>query len=246
MQAVFTTNLKCQSCVGKVRSILDEEPTIESWDADLADPRKILRVELDDAGDPERVIECVEKVGFSASLLIQDVPARQAPTQNSTYRISTYKPLLLVVAYVLGATLFTESVHGVFVWQRAMSYFMGFFFLGFAFFKLLNITGFADAFATYDIVARRSRGYAILYPWIEVTLGSLFLTQVFLVAANVVTAMIMAVGLVGVISAVSRKQAIQCACLGTVFNLPMSFVTIVENGIMISMAAIMLFSEYFD
>jgi|GEM_PF-3436074 len=70
--------------------------------------------------------------------------------------------------------------------------------------------------------------------------ASLFVTGSFPVATNLATALIMAIGLVGVISAVRRKQAIQCACLGTVFNFPMSVVTIVENSAMLAMAVIML------
>jgi hypothetical protein len=40
----------------------------------------------------------------------------------------------------------------------------------------------------------------------------------------------------GVIIAVSNRQKIRCACLGAVFNLPMSTVTIVEDVLMAAMA----------
>ena len=58
--------------------------------------------------------------------------------------------------------------------------------------------------------------------------------------ANILTAVIMSVGLIGVIAAVRKKQTIQCACLGTAFNLPMSVVTIIENSVMLAMALAML------
>jgi hypothetical protein len=48
------------------------------------------------------------------------------------------------------------------------------------------------------------------------------------------------VGAVGVIQATRSKQVIECACLGTVFKLPMSVVTVVENLGMAAMAAWML------
>ena len=121
-----------------------------------------------------------------------------------------------------------------------MSMFMGYFFLGFAFFKLLNVSAFATAFATYDIVAKRSRAYALTYPFIELLLGAAFLSRMFPMVTNIVTAVVMSVGLVGVIQAVRNKQAIQCACLGTAFNLPMSVVTIIENSVMIAMSLAML------
>jgi hypothetical protein len=50
------------------------------------------------------------------------------------------------------------------------------------------------------------------------------------------------VGAVGVIQSVARRQTIQCACLGTVFKLPMSTVTVIENLGMAAMAAWMLFA----
>jgi hypothetical protein len=48
------------------------------------------------------------------------------------------------------------------------------------------------------------------------------------------------IGAVGVIQSVRAKETIQCACLGTVFQLPMSTVTIVENAGMAAMAGWML------
>jgi hypothetical protein len=117
---------------------------------------------------------------------------------------------------------------------------MGFFFLGFAFFKLLNVTAFADVFGTYDIIAKRSRAYGLAYPFIELALGLVFLSNQFPAVSSLATIVVMGIGLIGVMAAVQKKQAIQCACLGTVFNLPMSIVTIIENSVMILMAAVML------
>jgi cation transport ATPase len=243
MQATFTTNMKCQSCLSKVAPKLDEEPRIKSWDADLSDPRKVLRVQLADKSDAARVIERVAEAGFTASQ-VDDHPIVEDVAKEPRFKLSTYKPLLLVVAYVVGLTLFIESLYGDFAWHRAMRHFMGFFFLGFAFFKLLNVSGFADAFSTYDVIAKRSRMYALSYPWIELALGTLYLSGMMLLATNIVTALVMSLGLVGVVSAVRKKQAIQCACLGTVFNLPMSVVTIIENSVMIAMAVTMILLDF--
>ncbi|MEZ6150337.1 MAG: hypothetical protein R3C09_09455 [Pirellulaceae bacterium] len=148
--------------------------------------------------------------------------------------------MFLVVSYVIGASALFELSHASWELSRFMNNFMGFFFLGFAFFKLLNIAKFADAFATYDIVARRSRAYALAYPWVELSLGLLFVTRTLPMLANILTAVIMSVGLIGVVAAVRKKQTIQCACLGTAFNLPMSVVTIIENSVMLAMALAML------
>jgi hypothetical protein len=51
----------------------------------------------------------------------------------------------------------------------------------------------------------------------------------------------MSVSIIGVLESVLNKKKIQCACLGAVFNLPMSTVTIIEDALMITMSATMLF-----
>jgi hypothetical protein len=243
MQATFSTTLTCGGCLQKVTPLLDSEPTINKWEADLNDPRKLLKFDLNAQGRPDAIAELISRAGFGA-ILIDEVPkfsqvSEKAEPSNS-FKIATYLPLFLVVSYVIGLAAFAQFQQPAWDWNGFMTYFMGFFFLGFAFFKLLNVAKFADAFSTYDIVAKRSRGYGLMYPWIEVGLGLLFITGTWLVAANIATAIVMSIGLVGVVAAVRKKQAIQCACLGTAFNLPMSVVTIIENSVMIVMALVML------
>ena len=243
MQATFTTSMTCGGCLSKVKPFLDNESSVRSWEVDLKDPRKLLRIELADDAQPHSIAKLIEKAGFTATLISESTVADQSsqmPVSKASFQLSTYKPLFAVVSYVIGAATLFELNQTSWLWNRFMSYFMGFFFLGFAFFKLLDIPKFADAFATYDVIARRSRVYALAYPWIEVSLGLMFVTQTLPIAANFATAIIMSIGLVGVISAVRKKQAIKCACLGTAFNLPMSVVTIVENSVMIVMAVAMI------
>lgn len=245
MSMTFATNMKCQSCLSKVSPVLDDSEVVSAWEADLAHPDKLIRIEESGDATQQQVTALIESAGFTATPVEEAVAADHgAEAQDSTgFRLATYKPLLLVVAYIAGATLIVEAAHGGFLWPRVMSYFMGFFFLGFAFFKLLDVSKFADAFSTYDIVAKRSRIYALAYPWIELMLGVLFVSHTLPVIANAATLVIMLVGLVGVIRAVRSGRQVQCACLGTAFNLPMSVVTIIENTVMAGMAAIMLASR---
>ncbi len=243
MQAIFSTTLTCGGCLQKVTPLLDSEPTIDKWEADLNDPCKLLKFDLNAQGRPDAIAELIGRAGFSATL-IDEAPKPSkvsgAVKPAKSFRISNYLPLFLVVTYVIGLAAFAQFQQPAWDWSGFMTFFMGFFFLGFAFFKLLSVSKFADAFATYDIVAKRSHAYALVYPWIEVGLGLLFVTGTWLVAANIATAIVMSIGLVGVVSAVRKKQTIQCACLGTAFNLPMSVVTIIENSVMIVMALLML------
>ena len=114
------------------------------------------------------------------------------------------------------------------------------FFLVFSFFKLLDLRGFADAYQSYDILARRSRAWALAYPFVELALGIAYLTRWQPVPTNIATLALMLVGSVGVLRAVLDKRAIRCACLGTALNLPMTTVTLVEDLGMAAMAGVML------
>ncbi|MES1224982.1 MAG: MauE/DoxX family redox-associated membrane protein [Bacteroidota bacterium] len=71
----------------------------------------------------------------------------------------------------------------------------------------------------------------------ELGLGILFLIQFAPAFTNTASIIVMGISSIGVIKSVINKQKIQCACLGAVFNLPMSTVTIIEDGLMIVMSA---------
>jgi hypothetical protein len=53
---------------------------------------------------------------------------------------------------------------------------------------------------------------------------------------------VMSLSIIGVLESVFNHRKIRCACLGTVFNLPMSTVTIIEDALMIAMSGWMLYS----
>jgi hypothetical protein len=150
---------------------------------------------------------------------------------------ATYKPLLLIAAFIAGVSILTSnrSLH------IGMNTFMASFFLVFSFFKLLNLKGFAESYAMYDVLAIRVPAYGYVYPFIELALGLAFLTGFNPMATNWATIVVMGFSSIGVIQSVVSKKKIQCACLGAVFNLPMSTVTIIEDLLMVAMAIFMLF-----
>jgi hypothetical protein len=123
-----------------------------------------------------------------------------------------------------------------------MANFMAGFFLVFSFFKMLDIAAFAKAYQSYDIIAAKAKWYGYVFPFIELGLGIAYLLYSDNELTHLITAIVMFVSLIGVIKSVVQKSEIQCACLGTVFNLPMSYVTIIEDGIMLVMALFMYFN----
>lgn len=79
-----------------------------------------------------------------------------------------------------------------------------------------------------------------MYPFLGLTLGLAFLFEVYLKQALWFSIILMAFSSLGVIKALSEKRKIHCACLGTVLNLPMSTITLVEDLGMVAMSAEML------
>lgn len=159
--------------------------------------------------------------------------------------LAQYKPLIAVLSAITLGVAVTQIYNGQFDVMNAMRWFMAFFFLLFGLFKLLDWKGFVDAFAQYDIIAKRSRGYAWFYPLFELSLAALFISGTYILEASVATVILMTVSSIGVIQAVTGKRTIHCACLGAVIKLPMSTVTIVEDigmGLMaLGMIAITLY-----
>ena len=160
-------------------------------------------------------------------------PAAMADEPNFT-------PLVLIVLGIVALSIAKYFLTGGSGVRDAMLNFMGMFFVVFGGFKLLDVKGFAEAYATYDILARKSRMYSLAYPFIEVALGAAYLSRWNIRPMNWITFVIMSVGSVGVVKAISKKQKIQCACLGTKIKLPMTKITLIEDATMALMALVML------
>jgi copper chaperone CopZ len=154
--------------------------------------------------------------------------------------VKTYRPLFTVFGYVVLVSLVAAFSVGQHFWMNFARYFMAGFFIAFSFFKILDVRAFASAFSMYDVVAKRFYIYGWLYPFIELALGIALIMNLNPVLIHSVTLTVMLIGTIGVAESVMKKRKIPCACLGTVFNLPMSFLTIVENGTMIAMSILML------
>ena len=149
--------------------------------------------------------------------------------------VKTYYPLFLVIGLIALASLSANSFMG---W---MLNFMAGFYIVFGAFKMLDVPAFANSYARYDVIAKVFKPWGYAYPFVELALGFAFLFGYNMIALSWVALVLSLVGAIGVIQSVYNKETIQCACLGTVFQLPMSTVTIVENLGMAAMAAWMLF-----
>ena len=162
--------------------------------------------------------------------------AEKAPEKTSAEKIVQYRPLLVIT----GVALFMAGALSISHAVPFMRGIMGVFLALLATLKLFNWQGFADSFAGYDIVARRSRGYALAYPLVELSLAWFYMTGFQPLATNAVMLALMLVGSIGVIRVIQSGRVLQCACVGTGFNLPVGRVTLAENTVMGLMALMML------
>lgn len=149
-------------------------------------------------------------------------------------------PLISIFSIIIAYTIISQIYAESFSFMDAMRHFMAGFFIVFGGFKILNWKGFVEAYQMYDVVAKRSVFYAYLYPIIELSLGSAYLFNIYPFATNLITLIVMGVGIIGVVQALQKREEIQCACLGAVFKIPMTKVTLLEDVLMAVMALIML------
>ncbi len=163
----------------------------------------------------------------------------QAPTETSASPGSLF-PLALIVGYIAGVAVLVAAATSDYSIEPMMRHFMAGFFIVFSFFKLLDLPGFVRSYRMYDVLAGAVPAWAWAYPFVELGLGVMFLLALAPAATNAATLAIMLLGAVGVLRALLNKAAIRCACLGSVLNLPMTTVTLIEDLAMAAMAAAML------
>lgn len=155
-----------------------------------------------------------------------------------------YKPLLVIIGMILLTTLeltIKDSISGSFALQKTISYFMIGFFLVFSGFKLLDLQGFAEGYATYDLIAKRLFAYGFLYPFIELFFAIAMLFAPFSKPLLCIEILVMSVSGIGVAKKLRRHERFQCACLGTFLKVPLTTVTVIEDFGMAALALLLLF-----
>jgi len=161
-------------------------------------------------------------------------------SHNESKEKNNYLPLIVIVSIsVLGAGSIQTGV-GSFNISSWMHYFMGIFLCIFSMFKLFNLQGFVEGFSMYDLVVKRFKPYGYIYPFIELGLGLAYLNFFNPKLTYLVTIIVMTVGAVGVIKTLRKGMDIKCACLGTVLDVPLSTLAVVEDVGMALMALLML------
>ena len=224
-QIAHIEGMTCEGCVASVEHAIAQLPNVNDVTANLK----------------TGTVEVRYQQSFNVNEIEAVLPPKYALVEDITTALSKTKqlyPLGLIFLFLIGGTLIIH--YPTFVIRDVLPDFMGLFFVVFSFFKYLDLRGFQSSFRRYDPLAKAIPFYAWLYPFLELSLGVLFLMRLELQLALWLTVAILGITTIGVVRVLLSKKEIDCACLGSVLKLPMTEATLIENALMIAMAVWML------
>ena len=155
----------------------------------------------------------------------------------------TYQPVIALfsVAFALAVAV-TWLVNDVLFVPQTIAWFISIAMVLLGLQKLQDIEKFATMFLNYDLLAQKWVRYGYVYPFIETAAGLLMMMGVLTWLSAPAALFIAGIGAISVIKAVYiDKRELKCACLGD-SRVPLGFVSLVENLMMIGMALWMLLS----
>jgi glutaredoxin len=155
---------------------------------------------------------------------------------------TTYRPVIAVFGMALAMALaISWAAAGTLLPVRSFEWFIAVSMCILALLKLQDLEGFSFRFITYDLLAMRWLRYAYIYPFGEALAGVLMLAGALLWIAAPVALFIGTVGAVSVAKAVYvDRRELKCACVGGGGNVPLGFISLTENLMMMLMGVWML------
>ncbi|MFT6465283.1 MauE/DoxX family redox-associated membrane protein [Halopseudomonas sp.] len=150
---------------------------------------------------------------------------------------TSYRPVLAVfgVAALLALAVIWMA-GGALLSLRTVELFIAFSMCILALLKLQDIESFSTMFLNYDLLARRKVPYSYIYPYAELFAGVLMVAGALLWLAIPVALFIGTVGAVSVFKAVYiDRRELKCACVGGGSSVPLGFVSLTENLMMMAM-----------
>ena len=153
-------------------------------------------------------------------------------------KATSYRPVIALFALTaLMAMAASYAVTGAVFTLRAGEWFIGFSMVVLALLKLQNVETFSTMFLNYDLLAKRWVAYGYVYPFAEALAGVLMIAGALTWLSVPVALFIGTVGGVSVFKAVYiDKRELKCACVGGSSNVPLGFVSLLENVMMVAMA----------
>lgn len=157
-------------------------------------------------------------------------------------KATTYRPVIALFAMTaLMAMAAGYAADGTVLSIRVAEWFVAFSMVVLALLKLQNVEKFATMFLNYDLLARRWVPYGRIYPFAEGLAGVLMVAGALHWLSIPVALFIGTVGAVSVFKAVYiDRRELKCACVGGDSNVPLGFVSLTENLMMVAMALWMI------
>jgi glutaredoxin len=163
----------------------------------------------------------------------------KAPKRNNA---TTYKPVIfLFVVAALMASIISWLLLGTMLSGRTVEWFVSISMVLLGLQKLQDVERFATMFLNYDLLAQRWVRYGYVYPFVETGAGLLMMAGVLTWLSAPAALLVASIGAVSVFKAVYvDKRELKCACVGGDSKVPLGFVSLTENLMMIGMAVWML------
>lgn len=150
---------------------------------------------------------------------------------------TTYQPVLAIfaVAFLMGLAISWAAFDTPFT-IRALEWFIAVAMVLLGVQKLQDVESFSTMFLNYDLLAQRDVRYGYIYPFGETLAGLLMIAGTLIWIAAPVAIFIGAVGAVSVFKAVYiDKRELKCACVGGSSSVPLGFLSLTENLMMLFM-----------
>ena len=168
-----------------------------------------------------------------------------SPTSNGDK--TTYTPVLALFGVAVAMALATQhaftSAADAFA---ALRYFAAFSMCLLATQKLRDVKSFTNGFLNYDLLSQFFVPYAYVYPFLELFAGLGILSGALPAATAVIATFAGAEGALSVIKAVYiDKRELTCACMGGDSKVPLGFISLTENLMMIAMGAWIAYATAF-
>jgi glutaredoxin/uncharacterized membrane protein YphA (DoxX/SURF4 family) len=155
---------------------------------------------------------------------------------------NTYQPVIAIFAVTfLMALVTTWAMLGSISIIRVAELFIAFSMCVLGIQKLRDLQAFATGFIQYDLLAQRYVPYATIYALIEAGGGALMIAGLLTLIVAPTVLLASGIGAFSVIKAVYiEKRDLKCACVGGDSSVPLGFISLTENLLMMVMAVWML------
>lgn len=154
----------------------------------------------------------------------------------------TYQPIIAIfaVTFLMALTTSWAMLGGISV-IRVVELFIAFSMCVLGIQKLRDLQSYATGFVQYDLLAQRYVPYAYVYALIEAGGGVMMIAGLFTWVVAPIVLLASGIGAVSVVKAVYlEKRDLKCACVGGDSSVPLGFISLTENLMMMAMAVWMM------